>query len=94
MRGTRKIVTGFYIGCSTYSAHVHFVDLLLSGYPLSRCLDGSSDHGVTPLGVGEILTMEDLEFPILLDKSDDAKSFERERDPRDGGQRSCGLRRG
>ena len=67
------------------------MDLLLSGYPPSRCLDSSSDHGVTLPGVGEVFTMEDLKFPVLLDKSDDAKSFERERDPGDGGQRSCGL---
>ena len=67
---------------------------LLSNYPLGRCLDSSGDKGVALLGVGEVLTMEDLEFSVLFDKSDDGDRVVGERDPKDGSQHSCGLCRG
>jgi len=68
-----------------------FVDLL-SSRPLSRSLDSSSDKVVAHLGVGEVLAMEDLKFPVLLDKSDDGDGFVGERDPEDGSHQTCELR--
>jgi hypothetical protein len=37
--------------------------------PLGRSLDGPSEKGIKLFGVAEFLAMEDLEFPVLLDKS-------------------------
>lgn len=71
-----------------------FADLLLSCYPLGRSLYSSSDEGTALLGIGKVFTMKDLKFPVLLDKTEDDDTFVRERDPRDGGQRSCDLRCG
>jgi hypothetical protein len=58
----RIIVTCFYIDCSNTQlvpTHVHFVDLL-SSYPLGCSLESPSNEVITLLGVGEVLTMEDL----------------------------------
>ena len=52
----------------TYFARVQFLELL-SNYPLGRSLDSPSDKGTALLGVGEILAVEDLEFPVFLNKS-------------------------
>lgn len=54
----------------------------------SRCLvgcsfDNPSNESLTHPGVGEVLTTEDLEFPVLLDKSDDDDSTVDERVPKD-----------
>lgn len=65
---------------------------LLSSCPLSRSRDSSSNKGVALLGVGEVLAVEDLKFPVLLDKSDDGDGFVGERLPEDGSQQSCELR--
>jgi hypothetical protein len=73
--------------------HVHFVDLL-SSYPLGRSFDSSSEEGLALLGVCEVLTMEDLEFPVLLDNSDDGDRFVGKRGPGDGSRHVCELRRG
>jgi len=67
---------------------------LLCAYPLGHSLGSSGDEGTTLLGVSEVFTMEDLKFPVLLDKCEDDDTFVRERDPEGGGQRSCDLRCG
>jgi hypothetical protein len=72
---------------------VHFVNILNSCL-LFCCLESSSDEFVTLLGVGEVLTMENLEFPVLLDNSEDESSFVGVRDPEDGSCHTRGLRRG
>ena len=58
------------------------MDLL--SYPLGRSLDSASNECTTLLGVGEILAMEDLEFPVLLDKSVDDDGIIVERSSEDG----------
>lgn len=45
--------------------------------------DNPSNESLTHPGVGEVLTTEDLEFPVLLDKSDDDDSTVDERVPKD-----------
>ena len=47
--------------------------------------------GITLLGVSEILAMEDLELPVLFDKSKDAESIVGVRGPEGGRVRACGL---
>jgi hypothetical protein len=42
---------------------------LLSSYPLGRSLESPSDKGAELFGVGGIIAIEDLEFPVLLDKT-------------------------
>ena len=68
------------------------MDLL--SYPLSRCLDSPSDEGSTLLGVGEILGMDDLEFPVLLNKSEGEDTIVVERGPKDGIEHERGLCQG
>ena len=68
---------------------MHFVD------PLS-CLLGlslfkPSVDGETPLGVAEVLSMKDLKFPILLDKSEDGDRIEVESVPAGGREYTRGL---
>ena len=67
---------------------------LLSSHPLDRSLDSPSDKGATLEGVCKILAMEDLEFPILLNKSVGDDGIIVERDPKGGVEHECGLRRG
>jgi hypothetical protein len=67
---------------------------LRSGCPLCCDLGNPSDVGVTFLGVGEVLAMEDLETPILFDKSDDEDGTPGECVPEDGSGRDCTLRYG
>jgi len=50
--------------------------------------------GITLLGVGEILAMEDLEIPVLFDKSKDADTIVGVRGPKGGRVRACDLYRG
>ena len=64
---------------------------LLSSHPLGRGLDSSSNESVTLLGVREIFTMEDLEFPILLDKSVRGGGIPAEHGSEDGGEHACEL---
>ena len=78
---------------ATYFKHIHFADLL-SNYPLGCSLDSSSNESTTLFGVGKSLAMEDLEFPILLDKSIGKDSIVFERGPEDGREHDCELRRG
>ena len=72
--------------------HVYFVDPL--SYPLGRGLDSPSDDDTTLLGVGEILGTGDLEFPVLLDKSEGEDTVVVERGPEDGMEHECDLLRG
>ena len=62
--------------------------------PLGRSLDSPSDEGTTLSGVGEILAMDDLEFPVLLDNSIGDDTIVGERGPEDGSQHTRDLRRG
>ena len=66
---------------------------LLSSCPLRRSLERPSDEGFTLRAVGEVLTLEDLKSPVLLDKSDDEDSFVGVRVPEDGSQCARDLRR-
>jgi len=91
-----KIVIFFDTDCSNarpVSLQVHFVDLL-SNYPPGRSLDNSSEEGVTLLGVGEVLTLEDLKFSVLLDKCDDDDRVIWERGPENGRHHTRELHRG
>jgi len=86
-----RIVACSYIDCLNAQftfTQVHFVDLL-SSYPLGR-----SDMGITVLGVSEILTIEDLELPVLLDKSENSETIVVVHGPKCGRVRACGLCRG
>jgi hypothetical protein len=74
---------------ATHFPHVRFVDL--SSYPLCCSLDSPSEESVKLLGVAEILAMEDLEFPVLLDNSVDDDSVVVERGPEDGRVHTCDL---
>ena len=67
----------------TYFTRVQPVDPL-SSCSLGRSLDGPSNEGNALLGVGEILAMEDLEFPVFLDKSVSDDSLVVECGPGDG----------
>ena len=68
----------------TYFTCVQFVGPL-SSYPLSRTFESPSNEDATLLGVTEVLTMEDLEFSVLLDKSIDEDCIEVECGPGDCG---------
>ena len=68
------------------------VDLLSS--LLGRSLFNPGVDGHTPLGVAKVLTMEDLEFPILLGKSEDGDGIEVESVPAGSSKHTCGLCRG
>jgi len=57
---------------------------LLSSHPLGRSLESPGNVGATLLRIAEVLAKEDLEFPILLDKSVDDDSIVVERGPKDG----------
>ena len=61
---------------------------LLSSCLLGRSLDKSSEEDVTLLGVGEALAVEDLEFSVLLDKSEDDDRVLGERGPGEWRERS------
>ena len=68
----------------------HFVDLSRS-YPLGRSLDSPSDDGTHLLGVSKDLEMNDLEFPVLLDKRVGRNIIKVKRGPEDGREHACGL---
>ena len=68
---------------------MHFVDLLSSLLGLN--IFKPRVEGKTPLGVAEVLTIEDLKFPILLDKSEDGDRIEVESVPAGGREHDCGL---
>ena len=89
MRKTCKIVTCFYIDFSSAKLflRLHIADLL-SGCLLGRNLDHFGDQGVTLLGVGKALEVEDLKFAVLLDKSDDGNRIVGEWGPIEGRVRS------
>jgi len=79
------------LGHTTHFAHVHFVDSLNS-YPLCRSLESPGEEGTTLKWVGEILTAEDLESPVLLDESVGDDSFIVDGGPGDDREQACGLR--
>jgi len=95
VRKTCRIVTCFYINYSDTQfifTHVRLVDPL-SSCPIGRSLEIPSDDGTALEGVGKILAMEDLEFPVLLDKSVGEDSIVVESGSEDGRGQSCGLGR-
>ena len=63
----------------------------LSSYPLGRGLGSPSDEGTTLLGVDEMLAMEELELPALLNKSENKETIAAERSPEDSIEHECGL---
>ena len=68
--------------------HVYFADLLSSSL-----LCRSPGKSVTTLfGVAEDLAMEELEFPVLLDKSVDGDTIIVEPGAGGGGEHRCELR--
>ena len=75
--------------CGTYFTHIQFIDL--SSYPLCRSLDSLSNDGNMLLGVTRVLAMEDLEFPILLNKSIGEGSIVVECGPGGSVEHECGL---
>ena len=64
---------------------------LRSSCALGHSLGDPGDEGVAFLGVWEVLTMEDLELPILFDESDDEDGIPRECVPEDGSGHDCTL---
>ena len=54
---------------------------------MSHSLGNPGYEGITFLGVREVLTVEDLELPILFDKSNDDDSIVGKRIPEGGGGR-------
>ena len=71
---------------------VHFVDLL-SSYPLGRSFESPGDEVTILLEATEYLEMEDLEFPVLFDKSVGGNTIKVKRGPEDGREHACGLGR-
>ena len=61
---------------------------------LLSSLGSPSDDGITLLGVAEVIAIEDLEFPVLLDKSVGDDGIVVVRGPGDGREQTCDLRRG
>ena len=96
---TCRIVTCFYSDWLNTQfiiyTRVHFVYHRLSSCPLDRNLGSPSkiNEGATTLGVGEIFEIENLEFPVLLDKSVGDGGIIVDRGPKDGGEHGCDLRR-
>lgn len=76
-----------YTGCS--NVQLIFIHLNSVGpqnrYPLGPesfgCL---SNEGTTLLGISEVIGLEDLNFAVLLDESDDGDTIVRELCPKDG----------
>lgn len=66
----------------------------LLGSLLGRSIFNPSVNGPAHLGVAKVLKTEDLEFPTLLDKSEDGDGTEVESVPAGGSKHTCGLRRG
>ena len=66
----------------------------LRSCPLGRSFGSPSDMGTTLLGVSEILAIEDLELPVLLDKSENGETIVVVRGPEGGRVLACGLCRG
>ena len=64
---------------------------LLSSYPLGRSLDGPSDESIALSGVSEDLAMEDLESPVLLNKSVGDNIIVVERGPKGGREHTSDL---
>ena len=64
---------------------------LLSSSLLGRNGGNPSKEGATLLGVSKVLAMEDLEFSILLDKSDNGDSIVGERSSEGSGTDARGL---
>ena len=80
----------------TAQKHSLFLHTTLRGILSSHSLgsfDGLSDEAVTLLGVTKVLAMEDLEFPVLLDKGVDEDSIPVERCPEGGREHARDLRR-
>jgi hypothetical protein len=67
---------------------------LRNSHSLGRNLGSSCIEGATLLGVGEVLNLEDLNFPILLDERVDDNSIVVARGTVDEGEYGCALRRG
>ena len=67
---------------------------LLSSYPLGCSLNSPSEDGTTLLRVARMLVMEELEFPVLLDKSVGEETIVAECGPEDCRKHECGLQRG
>jgi hypothetical protein len=61
--------------------------------PFGYNLGSSSIEAATLLRVGEILNLEDLNFPILLDKRNDDEGVVVARGTVDEREHACGLRR-
>jgi hypothetical protein len=69
---------------------IHLVDL---GTRCTPGLRAGTFQGALRLGVGELLKLEDLQFPILLDEGEDQGAIGGERSAM-GGARGCGLHHG
>ena len=54
-------------------------------YQRGHCLGNPTKEGATLLGIGEVLEIEDLKFPILLDDSEDREGIVLVLGPEDGG---------
>ena len=89
----KLVATCIYIKCSNTQIAVIRVHLL-SSYPLCRSLDSPSDDSIALLGVSEDLATEDLEFPVLLDKSVGDNIIIVDRGPEGGREHTSDLRRG
>jgi len=72
---------------------MHFVDPLID-YPLGRSFGRPSDMSTTLLRVSEVLAIEDLELPVLLDKSENGETIVVVRGPKRGRVQACDLHRG
>ena len=79
-----------YLDTQLIFTQVHFMDLL-SGYPLGYSFGGPSDMSTTLLGVSEILAIEDLELPVLLDKSENGETIVGVRGSKGGRVDACAL---
>ena len=73
--------------------HMHLVDLL-SYCLLGRGLGHPSEEDDTLLGIGEVHGVEDLNLPVLLDKSEDGNTLIGESAPKGGRDHPCGLHHG
>jgi len=87
----------YTIDCSNFAEffflHLHSVDLRSRRY-LCRCLGNRSIEGAALLGIGEVLTLKNFSFPVLLDESEDRDRIVFVCGTVDHSGHSCGLRRG
>ena len=64
---------------------------LLSSYPLGRSLESPGDEVTILLEATEYLEMEDLEFPVFIDKSDGDDTVMADPGPENGREQGCEL---